>query len=160
MTAHTYGSAIVDFPSDLEVVVTRDFEAPIALVFDVFTKPEHVRNHFAPFGEDMTVCEIDLRVGGSYHYVMVTQDGTECSFHGTFLEIKPPARTVQTWIFDGWPGTEAVETMELTEIPGGTRLTNRLAFRDATGRANLTKYDGMASSFDNVAAYLRSLLDG
>jgi uncharacterized protein YndB with AHSA1/START domain len=160
VTSHTYGSTIIDFPSDLEVVITREFEAPIALVFDVFTKPEHVRNHFAPFGEEMTVCEIDLRVGGSYHYVIVTQDGTECSFHGTFLEIEPPARTAQTWIFDGWPDTEAIETMELTEIPGGTRLTNRMAFRDAAGRANLTKYDGMASSFNNVAAYLRSLLDG
>ena len=67
MTSRAFGSVIVDFPSDLEVVVTRDFEAPIALVFDVFTRPEHVRNHLAPFGEDMTVCEIDLRAGGSYH---------------------------------------------------------------------------------------------
>jgi len=157
VTSHTYVPATVEFPNDLEVVVTRDFEAPIALVFDVFTKPEHVRNHFAPFGEDMTVCEIDLRVGGSYHYVMVTEDGVECSFRGTFLEVEPPTRTVQTWLFEGWPDAEAIETMELTEIEGGTRLINRLAFRDHAGRANMTKYDGLVTGFDNVADYLRSL---
>ena len=159
MTPHTHAPAAVEFPSDLEVVVTRDFEAPIDLVFDVFTKAEHVRKHFAPFDEEVTVCSIDLRVGGSYHYVIVTRDGIECSFHGTFLEIEPPTRTVQTWLFDGWPEAEAVETMELAEIPGGTRLTNRLAFRDQAGRANMTKYDGMTASFDSAADYLRSLLE-
>jgi uncharacterized protein YndB with AHSA1/START domain len=55
---------VIEFPNELEVVVTREFDAPIELVFDVFTKPEHVRNHIAPFGEEVTECSIDLRVGG------------------------------------------------------------------------------------------------
>ena len=84
----------IEFPSDLEILMTREFEAPIELVFDVFTKEEHVRNTFPPFGEEMAVCDIDLRVGGEYHYVMVTDDGREMSFRGTFLEIEPPSRTV------------------------------------------------------------------
>ena len=107
----------------------------------------------------MTVCSIDLRVGGDYHFVFVTHDGTECSFRGTYLEVEPPTRTVQTWLFDGWPDTEAVETMDLQETDGVTTLTWRLAFRDQAGRDHMTKYDGIEANFDNVEEYLRSLLD-
>ena len=159
MTPNRHGSAVINFPNDLEIVITREFDAPIALVFDVFTKPEHVRKTFAPFGEEVTVCSIDLRVGGSYHIVMVTDDGTECSFRGTYLEIEPPTRTVQTWLFDGWPDAEAVESMDLHETDGVTKLTYSLAFRDKAGRDHMTKFDGLEANFDNVEDYLRSLLD-
>src|SRR4029079_16299166 len=73
MTPDRHGSALVEFPSDLEIVTTREFDAPLELVFDVFTKPEHVRNWFAPFDDVVTECAIDLRVGGSYHVVFVTK---------------------------------------------------------------------------------------
>ena len=157
MTPNRHGSAVIEFPNDLEIVITREFDAPIELVFDVFTKPEHVRKTFAPFGEEVTVCTIDLRVGGNYHFVMVTDDGTECSFRGTYLEIEPPTRTVQTWLFEGWPHAEAVETMDLHETDGVTTLTYRLAFRDKAGRDHMTKFDGIEANFDNVEDYLRSL---
>jgi uncharacterized protein YndB with AHSA1/START domain len=159
MTRNRHGSAIIEFPNDLEIVITREFDAPIQLVFDVFTKPEHVRKHFAPFGEEVTVCEIDLRVGGKYHYVMVTDDGIECSFRGTYLEIEPPTRTVQTWLFEGWPDADAVETMELSETDGVTKLRHRLAFRDQAGRDHMTKFDGIEANFDHVEDYLRALLE-
>jgi uncharacterized protein YndB with AHSA1/START domain len=159
VTPNRRGSAVITYPNDLEIVTTREFDAPIELVFDVFTKPEHVRKTFAPFGEQVTVCSIDLRVGGNYHIVMVTDDGTECSFRGTYLEVKPPARTVQTWRFDGWPDVEAVESMDLHETDGVTKLTHRLAFRDKAGRDHMTKTDGLEASFDNVEDYLRSLRD-
>jgi uncharacterized protein YndB with AHSA1/START domain len=160
VTSRQHGSAVIEFPSELEILITRHFEAPIALVFDVFTKPEHVRKTFPPFGETMAVCSIDLRVGGRYHFVMVTEDGTEMSFRGTYLEVEPPTRTVQTWLFDGWPDVEAVETMDLHETDGVTTLTWCLVFRDQAGRDHMTKYDGIEAGFDNVEAYLRSLLDG
>ena len=159
MTSNRHGSAVVEFPNELEIVITREFDAPIGLVFDVFTKPEHVRKTFAPFGEEVTVCSIDLRVGGNYHIVMVTNDGTECSFRGTYLEVKPPTRTVQTWLFEGWPDAHAVESMDLHEADGVTKLTHKLAFRDKAGRDHMTKYDGLEANFDNVEDYLRSLLD-
>ena len=159
MTPTDHGSSIVEFPSELEVVVRRDFDAPIELVFDVFTKEEHVRNTIAPFGEQVTACSIDLRVGGDYHFVFVTDDGVECSFRGTYLEVERPTRTVETWRFEGWPDTEAVETMELRETGGLTNLTWTLAFRDQAGRDHMTKYDGIEAGFDNVADYLRSLLE-
>ena len=159
MTPNRHGSAVIEFPNDLEIVITREFDAPIELVFDVFTKPEHVRKTFAPFGEEVTVCSIDLRVGGNYHFVMVTDDGTECSFRGTYLEVEPPTRTVQTWLFDGWPDAEAVESMDLHETHGVTKLTHRLAFRDQAGRDHMTKSDGQEDSFNKMEDYLRSLLD-
>jgi len=158
MTSHRRGSSVIEFPNDLEIVVKRDFEAPIRLLFDVLWKPEHLRRTIAPFGEEVTVCEVDLRVGGDYRYVFVTDDGTECSFRGSFLEVEPPTRTVETWLFDGWPDAEAVETMELHETEGGTALTWTLAFRDQAGRDHMTKYDGIEANFDNVDNYLRSLL--
>jgi hypothetical protein len=77
---------------ELEIVTTREFDAPVELVFDVLTKPEHVRHWFAPFEDKMTLCSIDLRAGGDYRMVFVTPDGKECSFRGTYLEVEPPTR--------------------------------------------------------------------
>jgi uncharacterized protein YndB with AHSA1/START domain len=159
VTPNRHGSAHIEFPNDLEIVLTREFDAPIQLVFDVLTKPEHVRKTFAPYGEQVTACSIDLRVGGNYHFAFVTGDGTECSFRGTFLEVDPPNRTVETWLFEGWPGVEAVESVELHETDGVTKLTHRLAFRDQDGRDHMTKFDGLEANYDNVEDYLRSLLD-
>jgi uncharacterized protein YndB with AHSA1/START domain len=107
----------------------------------------------------MQECSIDLRVGGNYHQVFVTEDGTECSFRGTYLEVEPPTRIVQTWLFDGWPDAEAVETVDLYETDGVTKLTMKLAFRDKAGRHHMTKSDGQEDSFNKMEDYLRSLLD-
>jgi uncharacterized protein YndB with AHSA1/START domain len=159
VTPNRHGSAHIEFPNDLEIVLTREFDAPIQLVFDVLTKPEHVTKWFAPYGEKVTVCSIDLRVGGDYHIVFVTDDGRECSFRGTYLEVESPTRTVETWLFDGWPGVEAVESTELHEAHGLTRLTQRLAFRDKAGRDHMNKTDGFEASYDNVEDLLRALLD-
>jgi uncharacterized protein YndB with AHSA1/START domain len=98
-------------------------------------------------------------VGGDYRFVFVTDDGTEMSFHGTFLEVEPPTRTVETWRYDGWPGVEAVESVDLRETDGVTTLTHRLTFRDKAGRDHMTKTDGLEANYDNVEDLLRSLLD-
>jgi uncharacterized protein YndB with AHSA1/START domain len=159
VTPHRRGSAVIAFPNDLEIVTTREFDAPIELVFDVLTKPEHVPHWFAPFEDEMSVCSIDLRVGGSYHQVFVTPDGRECSFRGTYLEVERPTRTVATWLFEGWPDAEAVETVDLHEANGVTTLTMSLAFRDQAGRDHMTTTDGQEDSFDKLEEYLQSLLD-
>jgi uncharacterized protein YndB with AHSA1/START domain len=162
-------SAHIEFPNELEILISREFDAPIALVFDVLTKPEHVSKWGAYPSDPMTKCSIDLRVGGNYHHVFVTDDGTECSFRGTYLEVEPPIRTVETWLFDGWPDAQAVETWQLHETNGVTTLTMRLAFRDKPGRdhypasgveaVELTSSDGPPASFDAMEDILRSLLD-
>jgi uncharacterized protein YndB with AHSA1/START domain len=154
-----HGTAVNEYPNDLEIVTTRKFDAPIALVFDVMTKPEHVRHWFAPFRDQVTICSIDLRVGGDYHIVFVTPDGIECSFRGTYLEIERPTRTVETWWFEGWgPDTDAVETVVLDEKDGVTTLKMNLVFRNEGGRAHMTRTDGQEDSFDKMEDYLRSLL--
>ena len=115
MTPNRHGSSAIEFPSELEILTTREFDAPLELVFDVLTKPEHLWHWFAPFDDVLTVCSVDLRVGGSYHIVGVTPDGTECVFRGTYLEVDPPRKLVYTW---GWaeegsavvpPGSTTVE---------------------------------------------------
>lgn len=152
-------SSVVEFPNELDILLTRAFEAPIALVFDVLTKPEHVTKTLAPYGEEVTLCSIDLRVGGSYHSVFVTGDGTEMSFRGTFLEVEPPTRIVQTWVFDGWPGVEAIESVDLHEENGVTTMTYLLSFPDKAARDHMRKTDGLEANFDNVEKLLQSLLD-
>ena len=159
MTPKRQGSAVIEFPSELEILLTREFEAPLELVFEVLTKPEHVRKTVAPYGEEVKVCSIDLRVGGNYHFVFVTDDGRECSFRGTYLEIAPPTRIVDTWLFDGWPDAHALESVDLREAHGVTKLTTRLAFRDKAGRAHMTRSDGQEDSYNKMEDYLRSLLD-
>ena len=159
MTPNRHGSSVIEYPSALEIVTTRDFDAPLDLVFDVLTKPEHVRHWFAAFTDRVTECEIDLRVGGDYRIVSVTPEGRECVFRGTYLEIEAPTRTVSTWLFEGWPDADAVETTELHETDGVTTLTTKLAFGDAAGRAHMTRTDGQESSFDKLEDYLRSLVE-
>jgi len=157
VTPNRHGSSVIEFPTELEIVTTREFDAPIELVFDVLTKPEHVSQWFAPFECEVTECSIDLRVGGDYHIVFVTGDGRECSFRGTYLEVEPPTRTVETWLFEGWPDAEAVESVDLHEADGVTTLTMTMAFRDEAGRAHMTKSDGQEDSFNKLEDYLRSL---
>ena len=150
---------MIEFPNELEVLITRRFDAPIALVFEVLTKPEHVRRWGATHPDRMLECSIDLRVGGGYHSSFVTEDGTVCSFSGTYLEVEPPVRTVETWRFNCWPDVEAVETMELQERDGVTTFTWRLAFRDKAGRDHMTSFDGRQDSLDEMEYILRSLLN-
>ena len=159
MNAQQHHPAAFEFPDDLEIVLTRDFDAPIHLVFDVMTRREHVIRTMAPFEETVTVCSIDLRAGGDYHYVFVTPDGVECSFRGTFLEVEPPTRTVQTWLFEGWPEAHAVESMELRESDGVTTMTWRLRFEDQVGRDHMTRFDGVEANLDKVEELLWSLLE-
>lgn len=159
MTTTRHGTAVHEYPSELEILTTRSFDAPLALVFDVLTKPEHLRHWFAPFECEVTECSVDLRVGGSYHIVFVTGEGREMSFRGTYSEVEPPTRTVATWLFEGWPDAEAVETVDLHEADGVTTLTMLLAFRDQAGRDHMTKHDGQEDSYDKLEDYLRSLLD-
>jgi uncharacterized protein YndB with AHSA1/START domain len=166
MTMTRHGSATVEFPSDREALVTRKFDAPAELVFDVLTKPEHVRVWFGDGDEDLKICESDLRVGGKYRQVGVFANGVRCSFHGTYLEVERPVRTVATWVFDGRPDVEAVETVELHEQDGVTTMTVLIAFEDRASRDSTTwtapdgvrAADGMQGSYNNLEDHLATLV--
>jgi uncharacterized protein YndB with AHSA1/START domain len=157
MTRDRRGSAVVQFPDELEILITREFDAPTALVFDVLTEPEHVRKWGATHPDRMLECSIDLRVGGMYHSSFETADGTVFSFSGTYLEVEPPIRTAETWRFEADRAVEAVETMDLHETDGVTTLSWKLAFQDTAARARMTSFDGRQDSLDKIEEILRSL---
>jgi uncharacterized protein YndB with AHSA1/START domain len=158
MTVAQRHKAVIEFPSELEVLITREFNAPIQLVYDVFTKTEHVRNTIAPFGEVVTECTYDARVGGEYRFTFLNpDDGSDMTFHGEFLEVDPPTHIVDTWLYDGWPDVRAVETIDLSETDGVTTIKWNLAFADKAGRDHMKKFDGIQANFDNVEDYVHSL---
>ena len=113
-----------------ELVMTRAFAAPRYLVFDAFTKPELVRQWLlGPEGWSMPVCEIDLRVGGSYRYVWRHSSGNQMGMGGVYREIVKPERIVSTEKFDeAWYPGEAVGTIVLVERDGKTMLTQTVLY--------------------------------
>jgi uncharacterized protein YndB with AHSA1/START domain len=158
MKTNRHGSATVSV-NDCAVTTERAFDAPIALVFDVLTKSEHVRKHFSPDPEPLHICEIDFRVGGTYHYAWFAPAGHECSFRGTYLEIDEPNRIVSTWLFEGWPDDEAVETMTLNEVDGVTTMTTVLRFRDRASLGDHFQGDtnGVQRGLDHLEDYLAAM---
>jgi uncharacterized protein YndB with AHSA1/START domain len=117
-------SARVTLPTDEQILITREFDAPAHLVYQAYTTPEHIRRWWHAKRGEMTVAEVDLRVGGGWRYVMVTPDGTEVAFHGEFREIVPNERIVSTEVYEAMPGAEALDTVTFTEVDGRTTLTN------------------------------------
>lgn len=115
----------VTTPSDREIQLTRLFDAPRHLVFDVMTKPEHVAQWWGRLGEGYTVpeCEIDLRPGGRWRWVTRTPKGELVVFYGVYREVERPDRLVYTEIFEKFPDTESVVTTVLADEKGKTRLT-------------------------------------
>jgi uncharacterized protein YndB with AHSA1/START domain len=117
------GTATVELPTDDQILITREFAAPKHLVYEAFTTPEHVKRWWSANRGEVTVAEIDLRVGGKWRYVMVADGGMEVGFHGEYREIVPNERIVSTEVFEGMPDAEAVNTMTLTEEDGRTTLS-------------------------------------
>jgi uncharacterized protein YndB with AHSA1/START domain len=117
-------SFIVTTPSEVEIRMTRLFDAPRQLVFEAMTRPEHVKQWWGRLGDgySVPVCEIDLRVGGAWRFVNRHPKG-EAVFYGEYREIAPPGRLVFTEIFEPFPDTVSVVTTEFTEEAGKTRMT-------------------------------------
>jgi uncharacterized protein YndB with AHSA1/START domain len=116
--------ASISTPSDTEIVITRVFDAPAAILFDTWTKPEHVRNWYGLRSMKTTVVDIDLRVGGAWRWVQEADDGTEVAFSGVYNEIDPPGRLVYTEGFEAMPGPPLVVTLTFDEHDGKTTLTS------------------------------------
>ena len=118
--------ATVTLPSDREILIVRQFDAHRHLVYRAWTEPELVRRWWHAGRGEMTVCEIDLRVGGKWRYAMEVPGGAEVGFHGEYREIVPNERLVSTEAYEGIPDADAhaaVDTLTLTETGGRTTLT-------------------------------------
>jgi uncharacterized protein YndB with AHSA1/START domain len=150
-------------PSDREIVVERDFDAPRQLVFEAFTRPELVRRWLlGPDGWTMPVCEIDLKVGGRYRYVWRKEStGTEMGMGGVFREIVRPQKLVATEKFDeSWYPGEAIDTTVFEERGGVTTMTLTVLYeskeaRDTASRSGMER--GMVAGYDRLEQVLASL---
>ena len=117
------GTAVVTLPTDEQILITREFAAPRRLVYKAWTTPELVKRWWSGLRGEVTSVEIDLRVGGTWRYVMVANEGFEVAFHGEYREIVPNERLVSTEVYEGFPDAEALDTLTLTEEDGRTTMT-------------------------------------
>ena len=152
------GTLKVTTRGDREIVMTRVYEAPAAQVFDAFSRPELLTRWFGPRGWSLSVCEVDLRVGGAWRFVVRGPDGTEMGMHGTYREIQRPERSVHTEIFDDYAAAgESVVTSTFAEQGGSTTLTAIVEYpsrevRDAVLATGMEH--GAAESYDKLAELL------
>jgi uncharacterized protein YndB with AHSA1/START domain len=123
MAVTSSGTATVTLPTDEQILITREFDAPKHLVYKAWTTPELVKRWWTANRGEATIAEIDLRVGGKWRYVMVANGGFEVGFHGEYREIVPNERIVSTEVYEGMPEGEAVNTVTFTEVDGRTTLT-------------------------------------
>lgn len=117
-----HGTATVTLPSDREILITRQFDAPAGLVFKAYTTPELVKRWWGFETSEWLVCEIDLREGGGWRYVTREEDGTEVGFHGEYRTIEAPHRLVSTEVFEGMPDAAALDTIVFEERDSVTTL--------------------------------------
>lgn len=146
--------------SDCEIAVTRAFDAPRSLVFEAATKCEHLSRWWGPRGFELTGCDIDFRVGGSYRFVQKAPDGSLHAFHGEYREIAAPERTVQTQVYGPVPDQEIVVTTTLTESGGKTLLSQRLVFGSKEARDGMVASGmewGQRQSFERLDELLSSI---
>jgi uncharacterized protein YndB with AHSA1/START domain len=123
MPVTSSGTAVVTLPADDQILITREFDAPRHLVYKAWTTPELVKRWWSAGLGEVTVADIDLRVGGTWRFVMVADGGVEVAFHGEYREIVPNERIVSTEVYEGMPDAEAVDTLTLAEADGRTTLT-------------------------------------
>ena len=149
----TIGQLIVTTPSDREIRMTREFDAPRKLVFEAYTKPELLQRWLGVFGGwTLDVCEVDLRVGGRYRYVWRKAGGVEMGMGGVFQEVVMNERIVTSEKFDDpWYQGECIATVTFRESGGRTTLTMDLLYdsreiRDGVLRSPMET--GVAASFD------------
>lgn len=160
MTIDRSGSAEVTLPSDLEIRIVREFDAPADLVFEVWTNPEHIRNWWGWESDPMTICEFDLRVGGRWRFVAQNEEYGEVAFHGECLDIERPHRLVSTEVFEPYPDSKAVNTLTLEEEDGVTTMTvvvrhETTEVRDAHVQSGMES--GLQHSLDRVDRVLASI---
>jgi uncharacterized protein YndB with AHSA1/START domain len=140
MTVASSGSAMLTLPTDEQILITREFDAPKHLVYKAWTTPELVKRWWHAKRGEVTLAEIDLRVGGKWRWVMIANGGFEVGFHGEYLELVPNERIVSTEIYEGLPegvsdeDGASVNTATFTEADGRTTLTLLIQATSKTSR--------------------------
>jgi uncharacterized protein YndB with AHSA1/START domain len=130
----TTGTAVVTLPADTQILITREFDAPRHLVYRAWTTPDLIKRWWSGGKGEVTIADVDLRVGGAWRYVMLAGDGSEVAFHGEFSELVPDERIVCTEVYEAVPNGDddpAICTHTFTEAGGRTTLT---LLMDVSGR--------------------------
>jgi len=160
MTSSTEYKATLEFPADTDILITRTFQAPADLVYEAMTTPEHVRRWWGAGHGEVTTCDIDLRVGGAWRFVLTQPDGSEVAFSGEYLELDPPGRTVHTERYEAVPAPPSTITTSYDEHDGATTMRALCRYdsketRDAVIASGMET--GMNSSYDAIDALLETL---
>jgi uncharacterized protein YndB with AHSA1/START domain len=156
--------AKVTLPSDTQILITREFDAPRDLVWRAYTEPDLIKRWWAGERGTVTTVEVDLRVGGRWRYVMTANPGFEVAFHGEYREITAPERLVNTEAFEGIPDPDdnaALVTITLTEKDGRTYLEALTEMKDKAGRDAIIESGmegGMQESYIALEKVARSLI--
>jgi uncharacterized protein YndB with AHSA1/START domain len=156
----TSATMTVSLPADEQILMTREFDAPAALVYRAYTTPALVMRWWSGRRGEMRSAEIDLRVGGAWRWVMDAHGGHEVAFHGVYREIVPDERLVFTEVFEGAPEAEALATVTFTESAGRTTLSILMelpsrAVRDAILATGME--EGAGESLELLEEVARSL---
>jgi uncharacterized protein YndB with AHSA1/START domain len=152
----------VTTPSDTEIVMTREFDAPRELIFEAHSSCEHLNKWWGPRKYSFELCEMDFRPGGKYRFVHRGPDGVEeHGFRGEYREIVPPERIVWTFEWEGMPGHISVDTLTLNDIGGGrTKLTAHSFFdsvEDRDGMLQSGMEEGASETYDRLAELLETM---
>ena len=155
--SNRHGSAVITLPSDTEILITRCFDAPADLVFKALTTPELVKRWWGFETSEWLVCDVDLRVGGTWRFVIRERD-MEVGFHGEYKEIDAPRRLVSTEVYEGFPDGGSLNTTTLDEVDGVTTMTvlvqhERPEHRDAQLSSGME--GGMQVSYNRLEDLVR-----
>lgn len=159
-TMTTTNTAKVTLPTDTQIVITREFEAPRHLVYRAYTTPELIKRWWSGERGEVISAEVDLRPGGAWRYVMVANGGFEVGFHGEYQEIVPNERIVATEVFEGMPDAHALTTTTFTETDGRTTLTTLVQHSSQEHRdahINSGMEGGMQEAMNHLEQVARSL---
>jgi uncharacterized protein YndB with AHSA1/START domain len=157
MSAQQSRSATITTPAEREIRIEREFDAPRDRVFAVYTDPDLIPEWWGPRGSTAEVVEMDVRTGGDWRFVQHSPDGSQTGFRGTYREVSPPERIVQTFEWDGMPGYVSVETATFEDLGDRTKVVTTSVFHTTEERDGMLG-SGMEGGLNDTYARLDELL--
>ena len=160
MSTITKSKLSITTPSELEIVLTREFDAPRELVWQAYTTPEHIKRWWGCNQSTLTTCEVDLRKGGAWRNVLSIGEDQEWGFHGVYREIQQPERLVFTQIFEPMPQHPSLVTVTFNEQNSKTLLHEVILHESVEARDGHLQSgmeEGVAQTFDKLEAHLITL---
>jgi uncharacterized protein YndB with AHSA1/START domain len=157
MTVTSERKATVTLPTDEQILITREFDAPRHLVFRAWTEPDLIRRWWHADRGEVTSIDVDLRVGGTWRYVMVARGDFEVGFHGEYREIVPDERLVHTEVYEGMPKGEAVTSLTFEDTPGGGTLVTMLVLHSSQEHRDAHVNSGMEDGLQDALRLLEQV---